>query len=1147
MKSCSGFIIKAYRPMLASLLVGLALTCSLSAQSSWTQLSPSAPLPNSRFATTPVYNPASNRLIIFGGPAGQGNNSTSDVWVLTNANGVGTPTWIQLFPNGAPGPPISRSQNSAVYDVANNRMTIFGGYSPFGTELNDVWVLTNADGTGGTPAWINLSPTGVVPGRINHGAVYDPASNRMMVFLGDTSNRFLNNNSDVWVLTNANGLGGTPAWIQLAPSGTPPAGRWVNQIDSAYDPGTNRLILYGGSAGKPNDRFAFGDTWVLTNANGLTGTPVWQQLNPTGSLPLARGGASGFYDSSSNRLVIYGGAVDLGLSPTLADTWVLSNANGVGTAVWQQVLPQGTQIPPRRYHGTVYDKLRNLMIVYGGQVTGFASVSETWVLSNANGIGNTQLRLDTLTPNHGGNAGTSTVRLTGSGFQAGAAVKLTGLGQDILGANTQWFDLGFLSTSFDLTGAMPGVRSVVITNPDSTSVTLAGAFTVEPGGDPDVWVDIVGRDKIRVGTQQSFYVAYGNRGTRDAFDVLLFVTIPAGVGYSIDGSLIAGFPPPVGIAATSGVQTAFGTVIPLWIYSIPAGASSSVHLVLTSPSDAFIQVELVPPVKDSEFSRAGDFSHVPPNLDSFLRQIAVQIVHAESGGAISGSRLLSIPFGHTRASATSTSICADLPDEVGCYQDTLREVLPELRSLLNPYLIGGGITLGIAGAGLVVIGVEAGGGTLLLSGAILLATEGAVAIWHLSEASFISYKLRRNLPGVSALDPNDKFGPVGVGSPKYVPGAVPISYTIYFDNQPTASAPAQATTVSDALDSNVDLTSLALGPMTFPNQAIAPPSIPLSVVPFSTTVDLRPTTNLLVKITASVNTTTRNLTWTFQSLDPATMQPPTDPLAGFLPPGAEGSVFFSVMPKSTVTTGTVIQNTATVVFDVNAPINTPTWSNTIDNTKPASHVNLLAATQPTTFSVSWTGSDVGAGGQDFTVYSSDNGGSFTPWQQNVTASSALFSGIVGHTYRFYSIARDLVGNVETSKTIAEATTTIAAPSTVQCTGCYFLINGVRATLAFNASVVGTASTFTYNYRSGAQIVQFASTNTSQVAVNGNTATFSGQGNLNGQTGYNFAIAAKDGGGVGSGLDTVSILITGPNNYSYSATGSIVGGDVVVKQ
>src|SRR5215472_9686894 len=72
--------------------------------------------------------------------------------------------------------------------------------------------------------------------------------------------------------------------------------------------------------------------------------------------------------------------------------------------------------------------------------------------------------------------------------------------------------------------------------------------------------------------------------------------------------------------------------------------------------------------------------------------------------------------------------------------------------------------------------------------------------------------------------------------------------------------------------------------------------------------------------------------------------------------------------------------------------------------------------------VQWIGTDVGSGIQDFTIYVSDNGGPFTPFQTNATATSATFTGQIGHTYGFYSIARDLVGNVEPAKTAAEATT-----------------------------------------------------------------------------------------------------------------------------
>ena len=51
-------------------------------------------------------------------------------------------TWIQLSP--PPPLPSPRNVHSAVYDTATNRMIIFGaGGNGFS---NDVWVLTNANG-----------------------------------------------------------------------------------------------------------------------------------------------------------------------------------------------------------------------------------------------------------------------------------------------------------------------------------------------------------------------------------------------------------------------------------------------------------------------------------------------------------------------------------------------------------------------------------------------------------------------------------------------------------------------------------------------------------------------------------------------------------------------------------------------------------------------------------------------------------------------------------------------------------------------------------------------------------------------------------------------------------------------------------------
>ena len=136
------------------------------------------------------------------------------------------------------------------------------------------------------------------------------------------------------------------------------------------------------------------------------------------------------------------------------------------------------------------------------------------------------------------------------------------------------------------------------------------------------------------------------------------------------------------------------------------------------------------------------------------------------------------------------------------------------------------------------------------------------------------------------------------------------------------------------------------------------------------------------------------------------------------------------MPKSGLATGTPVQNQAVIVFDTNAPIPTPIWLNTLDNDAPVTHVLPLTAQQSSpTFPVHWTGTDTGSGTSVFTVFVSDNGGRFTIWLDSTSDLSAMFAGQVGHTYGFFSVGTDLVGNTEATKTAAEAVTqVVSAPA-----------------------------------------------------------------------------------------------------------------------
>jgi hypothetical protein len=356
----------------------------------WTQLTTSSASVPGREAPSAVYDPSTNRVILFGGVAVGPfccNNTYNEVWVLTNANGLGgTPAWTHLTPSGTSGFPASRDFASAVYDTATNRMIVFGGGQPgtagvYSPLFNDTWVLTNANGIGGTPAWLPLSPVGGPPApREGHRAVYDAQSNRMTVFGG--GNNGVDDMNDTWVLTNANGLGGTPTWTQLSPTGITPSGR--ENFAAGYDPSTDRLTIFGGCCYWTND------TWVLTNANGLGGTPQWIQLSPTGTLPAIRSTPAFGYDPTDNFLLIFG---MLGPPPVnnvfYNDSWELLNANGAaGTPEWVNLIANDAPNSPPIIPGfntaaaSSYDITnQRLILLRNAPVSGGGSVLQTWVLA----------------------------------------------------------------------------------------------------------------------------------------------------------------------------------------------------------------------------------------------------------------------------------------------------------------------------------------------------------------------------------------------------------------------------------------------------------------------------------------------------------------------------------------------------------------------------------------------------------------------------------------------------------------------------------------------------------------------------------------------------------------------------------------------
>ena len=108
---------------------------------------------------------------------------------------------------------------------------------------------------------------------------------------------------------------------------------------------------------------------------------------------------------------------------------------------------------------------------------------------------------------------------------------------------------------------------------------------------------------------------------------------------------------------------------------------------------------------------------------------------------------------------------------------------------------------------------------------------------------------------------------------------------------------------------------------------------------------------------------------------------------------------------------------ARIVFDFNAPIDTPEWSNRIDAEVPQSAVTSVdagvrAELQRRAAGHAGRAPTSGAGVDVFDVWVSEDGGGFTPWITDSTATQRTFAGAPGTSYAFYSVARDRAGLTE---------------------------------------------------------------------------------------------------------------------------------------
>jgi hypothetical protein len=315
---------------------------------SWTELTPASGNPPPRAAPFTTYDPVGNVGFLFGGS--HSTSYYSDVWTW---NGT---SWTQHFPSNSP---LGRRRGTAFFDPTNGEIAVAMG-RVLGSDCDgsgnrycdSTWLW---DGN----RWLDGTPSTAPPNRWETSGAYDTSRKTFLVFGGlhDTSDC---NGSLEYPCQDLWSWNGT-RWTDLTPGGTKPLARYNHAV--AYDATNDRLVVFGGWSGAADCNGSgtnrCGDTWVWNGS-------AWADVTP-GSDPSPRSGPAMAFDSSRDRVVLFGGNDNSGdcngSGKNLCDdTW---EWNGT---TWSKITPSGSSPTPRSDSQMVFDSARGVVVLFGGDV-----------------------------------------------------------------------------------------------------------------------------------------------------------------------------------------------------------------------------------------------------------------------------------------------------------------------------------------------------------------------------------------------------------------------------------------------------------------------------------------------------------------------------------------------------------------------------------------------------------------------------------------------------------------------------------------------------------------------------------------------------------------------------------------------------------
>ena len=289
--------------------------------------------------------------------------------------------------------PSARRLSPLVYDSENKKTILFGGLSDGRVHNDDTWVFDS-----NTMNWTQMHPNNSPSGRYGHTMVFDPVTNKIILFGGHRDAQYL---ADTWTYDYV-----TNNWTEVTPTNSPPKRASTSMV---YD-NTNNIVLMHGGINAGDDTWSYNTTsnkWINMNITGGPGNRVgayysfdqdngkfivyggwtdpsdtraydyksntWTNLNSTNEPTKRRSYASNmFYDPIMKRSIFYGGASNV---CCYDEIWSFDYDENS----WYEI--NSTNTPGGKWlHGTAYDSYSDFVILFGGKVRDNSMSNETWIL-----------------------------------------------------------------------------------------------------------------------------------------------------------------------------------------------------------------------------------------------------------------------------------------------------------------------------------------------------------------------------------------------------------------------------------------------------------------------------------------------------------------------------------------------------------------------------------------------------------------------------------------------------------------------------------------------------------------------------------------------------------------------------------------------